>query len=86
MKNLSEIIDEAFAEVYRNTTPPEDYYLLKKDSTLSSDWFENYFISEDLFEIIVNRYVAKYKLSGSDKSVFINTLYLGPSPKFKKKR
>ena len=60
-KPLNEIIREVFEEIYQNTTPPLNINLI-------TWWDEEYFwnlkykISEELFEIIQNRYIEKYNL------------------------
>lgn len=77
--DLDKIIQEAFTEVYLNTTPIGDFSILSKQKR---GWYEDYHISEELFESIVARYEVMYNLSDSERKAFEFNLFLGPSPRF----
>ena len=78
-KQIEKILMEFFNEVYQNTTPSANFELIPKTK---KDWFEDYKISESLFEIIREKYINKYKLSKNDLKTFDYYAYLGPSPVF----
>ena len=79
MKDLKSIVIEALTDVYLNSTPSGNFEVLK---SLPGDWFLDFYISEELFEIIINRYIEKYGLSGYVRNIFESSMYFGPSPKF----
>ena len=79
MKDLKSIVIEALTDVYLNSTPSGNFEVLK---SLPGDWFLDFYISEELFEIIINRYIENYGLSGYIRNNFESSMYLGPSPKF----
>lgn len=79
MIDLKPIIIEAFTDVYLNSTPSGNFEIL---ISLPGDWFLDFYISEELFEIIINRYIETYGLSGYIRDNFVSSMYLGPSPKF----
>lgn len=78
---LKQIIHEAFKEIYQNTSPAADYdTLLKTVNRL--DWFKEYYISEELFDTILRKYIDHYQLSKPLSDSFRYSMYLGPSPRF----
>lgn len=79
MIDLKSIVIEAFTDVYLNSTPSGNFEILR---SFPGDWFLDFYISEELFEIIINRYIENYGLSGYMRDKFVSSMYLGPSPKF----
>lgn len=77
---LKQIIHEAFQEIYQYTSPAANYETLLK--TAKGDWFMEYYISEELFETILRKYIDHYQLSKPLSESFRCSMYLGPSPKF----
>lgn len=82
-KDLEKIIYECLEEVYRHTSPSVDLqWIIDSGEGKKEGWFENYVISELTFESIIERWIEKYKLKGSDLQSFKVNMYLGPSPRF----
>lgn len=82
-KDLDEIIFECLEEVYRHTSPVADLQdLIESGEGKKEGWFENYTIPEITFNIILNRWIDRYKLKGLDLERFKINMYLGPSPRF----
>lgn len=77
---LKQIIHEAFQEIYQNTSPAANYETLLMIA--KGDWFMEYYISEELFETILRKYIDHYQLSKPLSESFRCSMYLGPSPKF----
>lgn len=88
MKNLNTIYNECMAEIYWNSEPKADWYVLLDKAKVNKEGkkvipFKKYRIEESKMEAIVNKYIKKYKLTKRDKSAFTFNVYLGPSPVYK---
>lgn len=88
MKKLDSIINECFAEIYWNSEPKADWYvLLSKAKTNKKGQkvipFNKYRIEEPKMTEIVDKYIKKHRLKGLDKTAFNMSVYLGPSPVYK---
>ena len=81
MNNLKRLVIEAFGDIYCNTSPAADFYEVLYDNP-SDNWFEGYWIREEIFEMIVEKYIKENKMTKYQASQFRQSLYLGPSPRF----
>ncbi len=78
-KPLPEIVREVFEEIYQTTTPPLNINLLTGDE--EDFWNLKYKISEELYEIILNRSIDKYNLlPGIELNTFRMKLFFNGLP------
>jgi len=94
MKNLSKdekILWEIYRRLYSNSTPKVDFDELVENSTINElgqkeILFNNYLIEEEVMDKIIEETLIEYKVKPKyKKRHFRQAVYLGCSPKFKKK-
>ena len=94
MKNYHTKLDAAvldcYVQLYKNSEPSVDFEKLMEDAPFNELGqkvidFNSYEIEEELMNEIVQKTVRVHKLKSWEIMTFRQTIYLGCSPKFKKK-
>jgi hypothetical protein len=81
-KRLDEALMECYSRLYKASTPSVEFLSLPiydKDS----EFYLDYEIEEEKFELIVAGIFKEYKIKLVDRAPFRTTLLLGCAPKFK---
>lgn len=87
-KKLDTIYNECMAEIYWNSEPKADWYVLLSKAKLNKEGkkvipYKKYKIEESKMQAIVDKYLKKYKLTRREQTAFTFNVYLGPSPIYK---
>lgn len=76
-------LEYCYCQLYKNSTPPADFLELPyKDP--ESNFFMDYEIDEKVYMDLVRKAMLFHHVPNRQRPAFINTVHLGPSPKFKK--
>lgn len=84
-------IYKCYVELFKNSTPSGDFDFLVENASLNK-WgqkeidFMSYEIDEEEYKKIVESTIKEFKIPGWKKQRFRNTIALGCSPKFSKKK
>lgn len=83
---VDQALFDCYTELYENSTPSASFQELMDNATLNERGekvipFDDYLISEELFDEIVKKHSKQFK--GSTKRAFSVEIHLGCSPKYK---
>jgi hypothetical protein len=91
MKDYSEPILHCYRQLFAHSTPPVNFDKLMQEAVVNSDGkkeipFRDHEIDEELMDSIINETLETYKIKNESlKQRFRTTIYLGCSPKSKRK-
>ena len=83
MKDFTEIIEECYRELFKQSKPSVDFDKLKKQNDikrLSRDWFMKYYLDDKEQEKIIRSICKKHKLSRFDEGGVLAAVFLGCAP------
>jgi hypothetical protein len=90
MKKDDKILLEIYRRMYKAATPSADFDKLMEEAEIN-EWgqkdikYANYTIDEDVYEDILKDVLKSYRVQLNRRRLFVNTVALGCSPKFKDK-
>lgn len=90
MKKDDKILLEIYRRMYKAATPSADFDKLMEEAEIN-EWgqkdikYANYTIDEDVYEDILKDVLKSYRVPLNRRRLFVNTVALGCSPKFKDK-
>lgn len=84
-QDWNKIILETFQLIYEVSTPPANFQLLLDEAELDMSGrkiipYNDYYISNELLDKIIEEQIIKYKIDKYRASSFRTEIYLGPSP------
>ena len=82
-KKWNEILIDCYHQMYKRSTPKLNFKKEFKARTLEHQFYNKYTIDQKVCDEIIDNTIKKYKITGYQRQVFRNSVYLGLSPKFK---
>ncbi len=79
-----EILIHCYHEMYKKSTPKLNFKKAFKEKKLDPGFYDKYSIDQKDCDEIINETIKKYKITGYQRQILRNSIYLGVSPKFKK--
>ena len=88
MKDLYDIIDECYTNLFKHANPSADYEKLKERNLIRrfpKEWFMNFYLNDDEQEKIIKNICEKHKLDKHDTQIVLNSIFMGHAPSGVKK-
>jgi len=80
-EKIDKIINEIYTELFKKAKPSSDFEELKRTGEAKkSEFFMNYYMSQDQQDKIMDEILKKHKIRGITKDAFKRTINLGCSP------
>lgn len=90
IERLKDLLMDTYRELYENSTPSVDFDLLVETAEVTEDGikvipYQDYYIDEDKYKEIVNKNIAKMKMTKAEENEFRMVAFLGCGPSTSKK-